>query len=162
MEVNHYSADISTDMMGEPRYCKTVAIIDDRSQIDKLISMIRKKQSENIEVTVVALNNDIWRELSGKGLKFKTLEDYGLSGGDLEEKTLKWFRSWSNTKVRDSKNIKELLEHESLSVWWLVDEIIYLSQFVFNISVRETLRQAIMFDHIISAENPSMVWCTRR
>lgn len=60
-----------------------LVIIEDRSQIDKLISLAKGK------VTLVALNNDVGQELASRGLEFKTLEDDGLSEKYLKEEGLK-------------------------------------------------------------------------
>ncbi len=142
---------------------KMVAVVSNPNEIHKLTSGIKSKQNIDInKVKFICLNTHVYQELARRGLDCKMPADYGLSSTEIEEDALKWFRTFPNAPVRDNKNIKEILQHEGISVWWLVDETIYLSQFVFNTSAKEILRQTIMFDHIISAENPSMVWCTRR
>lgn len=138
-------------------HSKSLVIIEDPNQIDKLIPLVRTKQGGDVEQTVIALDKDVCQELARKDQEFKTPEDYGLSGEYLEDKGLKWFTSFPNIKTKGNKNIKEIVTHDGLSVWWLVDETFYVSRFVFH-SVREIIKQVILLDHIIKAEEPAMVY----
>jgi len=137
-------------------HSKPLVIIEDRSQIDKLISLARTKQRGDMKLAVIALDKDVCQELARKGLEFKTLEDYGLSGEYLEDKGLKWFRSFPNIKTKDNKNIKELITYDGISVWWLIDELFYLSPYVFH-QVKEIIKQVIILDHMTKVEEPSMI-----
>jgi len=129
---------------------KSLVIIEDRSQIDKLISLAKGKP------TVIALNDDVGQELTSRGVEFKTLEDYGLSEEKLEEAGLKWFRSFPDIKIKDNKNLKEIVLHDGLSVWWWVEDQIYLNRFVFP-RMMHTIKQVIILDRIIKAEEPALV-----
>ncbi|MFC1992246.1 CDP-glycerol glycerophosphotransferase family protein [Chloroflexota bacterium] len=133
-----------------------LTIIEEPRQIDGLISLAASKRKRNIKPRVIALHKDVQKELARRGLESKTLQDYGLSEGDLEEEGLKWFRAFPNIKIKDNKNIKELITYDGISVWWLVDELFYLSPYVFH-KVREIVKQVIILDHITKVEGPSMV-----
>ncbi len=140
-----------------------LAVVSNPDEIHKLTSRIKSRPNIDIDkARFIALNTSTYQGLTKKGLDCKMPADYGLSDAEADEEALKWFRAFPNAKLKNGKNIKELLEHKGLSIWWLVDETIYWSTFVFrNSSLREALKQAIIFDHILKAENPSMVWCTR-
>ena len=140
---------------------KVIAIIEDPKEMRKLSCFIKRKENARIELKFVALNIHTYQELIKARLDCKMPADYRLSSVELEEEALNWFREFPNAKLRDGKNIKEILQHEGISVWWLIDEHLYLNQFVFT-SVRESIRQIIMFDHILKNENPTMIWCTRQ
>ncbi len=129
---------------------KSLVIIEDRSQIDKLISLAKGKPM------VIALNDDVGQELTSKGVEFKTPGDYGLPEEKLEEEGLKWFRSFADIKIKDGKNIKELIVHDGLSVWWYVEDQIYLNRFVFP-RMMHTIKQVIIMEKIIKSEEPALV-----
>ncbi len=137
-----------------------LAIIEEPGQIDKLISLARTKQRGDVKPRVIALHKDVCQELARRGLEFKALEDYGLSDGDIEDEGLKWLRSFPDIKTKDNKNIKELITYKDISVWWLVDELFYLSPYVFS-QVKELVKQVIILDHITKAENSSTVYYVR-
>jgi hypothetical protein len=129
---------------------KSLVIIEDRSQIDALISLAKGNP------TVIALNDDVGQELTSRGVEFKTPEDYSLSEEKLEEEGLKWFRSFPDIKVKDNKNLKEIVVHDGLSVWWWVEDQIYLNRFVCP-RMMHTIKQVIILDRIIKAEEPALV-----
>ena len=133
---------------------KSLVIIEDQGQIDKLVSLAEGKP------TIIALNNCVAQKLADRGFEFKTPENYGLSEEDLEDGSLKWFRAFPEIKVKDGKNIKELLVHDGLSVWWWVEEPIYQSRFVFT-RVSQIIKQAIILERIIRAEEPALVCYAR-
>jgi glycosyltransferase involved in cell wall biosynthesis len=137
-----------------------LALIEEPGQIDRLFSLVGARQKGDVKPKVVALNIDVCQELARRGLAFKTPQDYGLSDTEIEDEALKWFRAFPNIKTKDNKNIKELITYNNISVWWLVDELFYLSKYVFP-QVRETVKNVIIIDHIIRAESPSKVYYVR-
>jgi UDP-N-acetylglucosamine 2-epimerase len=128
----------------------SLIIIEERGQIDALISLAKGKPA------VIALNDDVGQELTTRGVEFKTPGDYGLSEDKLEEEGLIWFRSFADIKIKDNKNLKELIVHDGLSVWWYVEDQIYLNRFVFP-RMMHTIKQAMILDRIIKAEEPALV-----
>jgi hypothetical protein len=44
---------------------------------------------------------------------------------DKEQETISWFKEWSDKKVFNGKNIKELLAYEDISFWWFFDFYLY-------------------------------------
>ena len=139
-------------------HTKSLIIIENRSQIKKLLSLVGIGERQEAELTVIALNGDIAQELTRENLEFRTPEDYGLSEEYLQEEGLRWFRSFPNIRVKDDKNIKEIFVYDGLSLWWLIEQQIYLSQFAFP-KVMRTITQAIMLDRIIEIEEPTTVYC---
>jgi hypothetical protein len=133
---------------------KSLVIIEEPSQIDALIALAKGNP------TVIALNNDVGQELAYRGVEFKTPENYGLSEEDMEYEGLKWFRSFADAKIKDNKNLKELIVHDGLSVWWFVEDQIYLSRFVFP-RMMHTIKQTIMLERILKAEEPALVCYAR-
>lgn len=135
---------------------KSLIILEDRGQIDKLISLAKGKP------ILIALNSDVGQELASKGVEFKTPKDYGLLEEseeylDVDDKGFRWLRSFINIKVRDNRNIKEILTYHGASIWWLVEEQIYNNQFVFH-RVGKIVKQVFMLDHMIRAEDPTMTY----
>ena len=129
---------------------KSLVIIEDRSQIDALISLAKG------EPVPIALNKDVGQELTGRGMEFKTPGDYGLTEDKLEEEGLTWLRSFADIKIKDNKNLKELLVHDGLAVWWFLEDQIYLNRFVFP-RMMHTIKQVIILDRIIKAEEPDLI-----
>lgn len=132
---------------------KQLVIVEARSEVDRLVPAAEEGRMP----VIVTLNDNLSDELRQRGLLVKTLEDYGLSEERLEEEGLKWFRSFPGVKTRDNRSIKEQLTYEGVSVWWLVDELLYLSPYVFH-ELRQVIRHVIAFEHIIRAEAPSAVY----
>lgn len=135
---------------------KSLIILEDRSQIDKLISLAKGKP------ILIALNRDVSQELASRGVEFKAPKDYGFLEEseeylDVDDKGFKWLRSFINIKVRNNRNIKEILTYDGVSIWWLVEEQIYNNQFVFH-RVGKIVKQVFMLDHIIRAEDPTMTY----
>ncbi len=131
-------------------------IIDDPNQVDSLISLAGGEQ-DNGGLTIIAINEDVCNELAARGLEYKTLADYGLSEGDIEDEVVKWFRKWPDTRIKDNKNIKELILYSDISLWWLVDEVLYWHSFIFP-SLKQVISQVIALNHIIRAEEPSVIY----
>jgi hypothetical protein len=133
---------------------KSLVIIEEPGQIDALIALAKGNP------TVIALNNDVGQELAYRGVEFKTPGDYGLSEEKLEEEGLKWFQSFPDIKIKDGKNIKELIVHDGLTVWWWIEDQIYLNRFVFP-RMMHTIKQTMILDRIIKAEEPSLICYAR-
>jgi len=136
---------------------KFLVIIEEPGQIDKLISLVGTKEGGGIKPRIIALSKGVCQELARRELEFKTPQDYGLSDGDIEDEALKWLRSFPNIKIRDNKNIKEIMVYDGISLWWLVDELFYLSPYVFH-QVRDIVKQVIILDHVTKAEEPSVIY----
>ena len=141
---------------------ESLIIIEDRNQVERLISLAKKGEQKrsDIKPTVVALSEDVCRELAARGLKFKTLADYGLSNESIEDEGVNWFRRWPDAKIKDSKNIKEAILYGDISLWWLVDDVLYWDSFVFP-SLKKVVNQATILSHIVSAEEPSVIYYAR-
>jgi UDP-N-acetylglucosamine 2-epimerase len=135
---------------------KSLVIIDDPNQADRLIALAGRNQGGD-RLTVVALNEGVYRDLAARGLEYKTPADYGLSDGDIEDELVKWFRTLPDTKIKDNKNIKELLVHDGISLWWLVDEVLYWHSFIFP-SLKQVISQVIALNNIIGVEEPGAVY----
>ena len=130
-------------------HSKTLVIVEDSYQIDKLLDLARARQKVGVSLVLVALTQKVSEALSSRGLEFKTIENYGISNEYLEEEGLKWFRSFPNIKTKDNKNIKELITHDGISMWWLVDELLYQSHYAFH-QLRGMIKQVILLDQITS------------
>ena len=96
---------------------KSLVLIENRSQIDELMSLAKTKQCGDTKLLVIALNRPFSQELARRGMEFKTPEDYGLSEEYLEEESLKWLRAFPSIKVKDNKNIKQLVTYDGISIW---------------------------------------------
>ena len=86
---------------------KRLIIVFARDQVDKAVSLIEQKV--DAEPVITSLNVNAESELRHRGLAFKTAKDYRFSDSDIKEESINWFKTWSNTKISDNKNIKQLL-----------------------------------------------------
>jgi glycosyltransferase involved in cell wall biosynthesis len=130
-------------------------IVEKQSQADRLAALASSKRGEWL-ISVV-LYGAAAGEPAGRDIAFKTKEDYGLSEEYLQEEGLKWYRSFPNHKVKDDKSIKELLTYERTSLWWLVEQQIFISRFAFP-AVLDKIKLVIMLDAIIKAEKPGKIY----
>lgn len=135
---------------------RSLVIIENRNQADKLIALAGRNQGGD-RLTIVALSEEVCRELAARGLEYRTLADYGLSEADIEDEGISWFRGWPDTRIEANKNIKELITYSGISVWWLVDEVLYWHSFIFP-SLKQVISRVIILSHIIRAEKPSVVY----
>lgn len=140
--------------------CGVLVLIEEPGHIDRLIPLIREKQRGDTTPTIIALGKDACQELAYRGVAFKMPQDYGLSEEEIADEGLRWFRSWPNIKVRDGKNIKELMAYDGISIWWLIDDSLYLSPFVFH-RVRDIIKQVVIFDRITEVKDPSVIYYVR-
>ena len=135
---------------------KRLIIVCTRDQGKRITPLV--EQNRDAKLVITSLNVDACPELRNRNLAFKTSEDYGLSGNDITEEGINWFKSWSNAKIRDNKNIKELLVYEGISVWWLVNTWLFSSTFFYD-SIASVLRHIAIIERILAVENPDMVCC---
>lgn len=138
-------------------YQKSVVIIEEKNYINELLGLTEREQKGEVEPTVIALSSDVSQKLTASGVKFKKPEDYGLTEEYLREKGLAWFRTFPNHKVKDNKNIKELLIYNGLSLWWFVEQQLYMSGFAFP-RVQDVIKQVISLDTIVKAEEPAKIY----
>lgn len=142
--------------MGIEMEARSLIIVENTNQVDRLITLAKKNPKKG-EVRLVTLDESVHRELAARKLECKTLKDYGLSEGDIADEVVKWFRKWPDTGIKDSKNIKELILYDGISLWWLVDEVLYWHSFIFP-SLKEVVSQVVILNHILRAEEPSLVY----
>ncbi len=135
---------------------KRLIIVCTRDQVKRVTPLI--EQNRDAELVIASLNVDACPELRHRGLIFKTAEDYGISDNDITEEGINWFKAWSNTKIKDNRNIKELLVYEGISVWWLVNTWLYSSTFFYD-SFASVLRHIAVIERILTVENPDEVCC---
>jgi len=147
---NRYNADDTT----------MIAIISNSSELQHLTPLIESNSNTGVKLGFIALNIEVYQELVGMGLDCKMSTDCGLTKANVEDEVLHWFRTFPNTMVSDGNNIKELLRYDGISIWWLVDETIFLGEYVLGTNVKNIMKQTVVFQHLIDEESPGKIWCT--
>ncbi|MFC1979245.1 glycosyltransferase family 4 protein, partial [Chloroflexota bacterium] len=136
---------------------KFLIIIEDRSQINELLAQAEQRKAVEASIEVISMNRNVNDELQRLHVKSKTLDDYGLSEEYLEEEGMKWFKSFPSIKIRNGKDIKELLAYNGISIWWLLDEVLYRSPYLFK-QLQATIKHLIAFEYIVKVEKPSRIY----
>ena len=134
---------------------RVLILVEGVGQIDACLSLVQG--NSEAQPLLLALNRGTARELESRNIDYKTAADYGVTDEYLNDESIKWFREFPDAKAVN-KNIKESILYRGMPVWWLVDEMIYMSRFAFP-SVREISKNVIMLERIITAEKPSAVYC---
>lgn len=135
---------------------KRLIIICTANQVEQAVSMAERDNGAG--TAIFSLGTDASCELGRRGMDFKTIEDYGLSDNYITEEGIGWFKSWSNSKIKDGRNIKELLVYKGIPVWWLVNTWLYSSTFFYD-SIAGVLRYVSIIERITAAEKPNEVCC---
>jgi len=138
---------------------KALIIVEEKSQIEELVSLARKQKRQDGALTLIALDDAITYESEKDKLAFKKRGDYTLSNDFLQQESLKWFRLLADCRLRNNQNIKELLTYKGIALWWLVEQQIYMSKFAFT-RMQDIIKQAIVLDRIIKSEQPSVIYYT--
>lgn len=136
--------------MNMERKRKKLVIIPEYNDLylDKITGFINKK----FEIVVVSLNSDKTEsERLGEDIVCKDIDDY--KGGislDVHDEVLSWMYEWSNKKIKDGKNFKELMLYKNLSLWWCI-------RYWFYQKLSEIFQKIRIIDSIITTENPDNI-----
>ncbi len=135
---------------------KALIIVEKQSQVEELLCLARSRQHE-ADLTLFAPDDTVAGKLDNSNIRIKTGKDYGLSDEYLQKTSIEWYRSFADKETGIGENIKELLVYKNISLWWLVEQQLYISRFAFP-RLRDTIQQVIILDRIIQAEKPAIIY----
>lgn len=131
---------------------KTLVVVEDLKHTDSLIGPAANGE----ERIIFAAEKSIADGLKSRGLAAKTMEDYSLCSQMLWQAGMDWFGGLADSRIENGRNIKELLTHRGLSLWWLIEQPLYVSRFAYP-SVMKKIESLVMLEKVISAEKPGRV-----
>ena len=72
-------------------------------------------------------------------------------GGDeeLRRKMADWVKAWPNKQIQDKKSLKQLLEYQGTSLWWLGESIFFKSTFGNYTSFMDTIPRLEALKHLV-------------
>ena len=120
----------------------------------KRIKQILK--ANNADNTIICMDDAIHEKLNSEGVDHNLISDYKLDF-DVELKALNWLKNWSNSKIFDGKNIKELFVHEGTSLWWFMELAIFqpFKEFKYSPSMKELIEKVEFVKTVIEIEKPT-------
>lgn len=92
----------------------------------------------------LVLVSDLEREMYNKSEKVKR----------LEKDILEWIKKWANIPVLDDKSIKQLLEYEDTSLWWLAETMLYKDSFGRYSSLTEIVKRCETMKYALNKYKP--------
>jgi CDP-glycerol glycerophosphotransferase (TagB/SpsB family) len=143
-----------------PEKSKILVFANSMNHISKLISKVKKlKENKNNEIIFVTLNTSIRSKLEEENINYRTLEDYKIYQElkDVEKKAMLWIKTWSNIKIQNDKNFKEITAYGNISLWWLTEVWFYLASFFNLYSIKETIKNIEIIQDIIDIEKPDNI-----
>ena len=105
------------------------------------------------KLTVFATGPSVAAELGSRYPAVKTKDDYSLSDEDWR-KGMDGNSRLANSDISGSGNIKDMLVHRQLSLWWLIEQPLYVSRFAAP-SVKEKIETLIMLEKVLADETPA-------
>lgn len=110
-----------------------------------------KKNDLQNNILVICDKNEIKEKILKMNFNCKLINEYSLTI-DQKIKALKWIKSWANKKIHDEKNIKELLEYESTSLYP------YLESRLYHRRIQELVTLIEQIKNVFFHEKPEKVW----
>jgi len=120
--------------------------------MDKKSNIIKKITREHPHSTVISMNFEVDNYLKAQNIHFVSIQDYGPDFKEIDKDAIWWIKRWSNKELYNTKNIKELLDYENLSLWWLMEPWLYDS-YVYYDSLENILRSIRIFSIIFEKES---------
>ena len=125
---------------------KIVFIFDDKD----IHSFLEKNEIQK-DSLIVCNKNEIREKISKMNLNCKLITEYRLSN-EQKIKSLKWIKEWSNIKIENGKNIKEILEYSGTSLYPYIESRLYHKKIQGLITLIEQIK------NVFSQEIPEKVW----
>jgi UDP-N-acetylglucosamine 2-epimerase len=122
---------------------KKIAIVLNEKQI--------KKIPKDIDLIIIS-NDDISKKIKNK--KIKLLQEY--KSMESNKKAIHWLKEWSNKKIINNKNFKELFIYKNVSLWWFGDFWIYYHAMHKN-TVMNLINYAQSIKNILEKEKPESI-----
>lgn len=112
----------------------------------------------DIDTTIICMDDAIHEKLHRKRVDHNRISDYKLDF-DVGLKALDWLKNWSDSKMFDGKNIKELFIHEEISLWWFMELAIFqpFKEFKYSPSMKELIEKIEFVNKVIEIEKPTKI-----
>jgi len=129
---------------------KALTIVHSKSQIKKLDALQKKYN----HLVIIAFKPDIAKILERKGVKFLNIGNYQRFESPINKKTIEWVKGWSNKKIINNKNFKELFAYENYSLWWSLEFLLFVG-FPYFRQLFDIIIDIETIENIFKTEKPS-------
>ena len=124
---------------------KTIAIIDKKEDLDSVLP------EANFIITPF---EEIKEILDKKNIKCELIREYITK--DSNKKAMYWLKKWSDKKILNKKNFKELVTYRGISLWWFSNFWFYYHTVHKNI-VQNIVHHCETVQNIIEKEKPTKI-----
>ncbi len=126
--------------------------------MDKIISIVEKKEDLNKILPesnfIITPFEEIKDILDKKNIKCELISNYITK--DSNKKSLWWLKDWSDKKLLNKKNFKELITYRGISLWWFSDFWFYYHVVHKNI-VQNIIHHCETIQNILEKEKPKKI-----
>jgi hypothetical protein len=130
---------------------KTLVVMHDRNHVKYLSSKIEEElEQHGNEVVVVTVGFSLKESMFARKILCHEFSKYKPVDSDVQSRVQAWIKKWSDKKIVEGRNLKEILGYNGVSLWWFIEFHYFYRRYMSQISGHiETLQV------IINKERPS-------
>jgi UDP-N-acetylglucosamine 2-epimerase len=124
---------------------KTIAILTKKEDIERI------PPNTNL---VISPTEEIDKLLKIRNINFSQIQVHKTP--DSNKRAIYWLKKWSDRKLLNNKNFKELINYRGISLWWFSDFWFYYHT-VHKNTIQNIIHHCETIQNIIEKENPNKI-----